>query len=280
MHLKTLTYKSDERVNYTNATGAIVYAGTPVQVAGRVGIVQNDIPIGESDEVLVKGRFKGNQAAVVITAGQKVGYDLNGSPVVGTALSGAYTNVVANMDFVVGTAELTTANTDEEVLIDLNEFTSTEILDALPAQAHIADVAAVTQNTLTLTSMTGTANTAPAADTVPTKLTGTLTGTVNGAIVDIAATAGNCQGSATPSAAQVDTAIATAVATIVSGTNEQLKELQTSLAAVIDLNTVLVNNNKTFATELNAARADNAAQVIKINALLAAMETGQIVAAS
>lgn len=62
---------------------------------------------------------------------------------------------------------------------------------------------------------------------------GTLTGTVDGTIADIAATAGSCAGGATPTATQVDTAIATAVATIVTGTNLQLKELQTTLNAVI-----------------------------------------------
>jgi len=63
-------------------------------------------------------------------------------------------------------------------------------------------------------------------------LTGTLTGTVDGALVDIAAAGGACAGSTTPSASNVDTAIATAVAPIVSGTNEQIKELFTRLNAI------------------------------------------------
>lgn len=62
---------------------------------------------------------------------------------------------------------------------------------------------------------------------------GTLTGTVDGTIADIAATAAATAGGATPTAAQVDTGIATAVATIVSGTNTQLKELQTKLNELI-----------------------------------------------
>lgn len=64
-------------------------------------------------------------------------------------------------------------------------------------------------------------------------LTGTLTGTANGSMVDVAATAGACAGGATPTATNVDTAIATAVASIVTGTNEQLKELQTKLNAAL-----------------------------------------------
>lgn len=66
-------------------------------------------------------------------------------------------------------------------------------------------------------------------------LTGTLTGTADGAMTDIAATAGACAGGSTPTATQVDTAIALAVSTIVSGTNEQLKELQTTLNAALAL---------------------------------------------
>ncbi len=64
-------------------------------------------------------------------------------------------------------------------------------------------------------------------------LSGSLTGTANGSLVDVAATAGSCAGNATPSAANVDTAIATAVASIVAGVNEQNKEIQTKLNAIL-----------------------------------------------
>lgn len=64
-------------------------------------------------------------------------------------------------------------------------------------------------------------------------LSGALTGTANGSMADIAATAGACAGGATPTAAQVDTAIATAVASIVTGVNEQNKELLTKINALL-----------------------------------------------
>jgi hypothetical protein len=64
-------------------------------------------------------------------------------------------------------------------------------------------------------------------------LTGTLTGTVNGALVDVAAAAGACAGGSSPTAGNVDAAIATAVATIVSGVNEQNKELLTKINAIL-----------------------------------------------
>lgn len=71
------------------------------------------------------------------------------------------------------------------------------------------------------------------AQTAIADLSGTLTGTANGSLVDIAAAAGATAGGSTPSATQVDTAIATAVAPIVSGTNEQLKELQAKFNALL-----------------------------------------------
>ena len=241
-----------------NAAGKIVEADdvTGVKVVGVIEGIDADGKVYVRSAIVL--RANGSTSLARADRGSKC-FVVDGATVAktGTVVAGTVIDVTAAGVFV--------------------DTSPTAMKDVTAAEVHIADVAAVTQNALTLTSMTGTANTAPAADTVPTKLTGTLTGTVNGALVDVAATAGACAGSTTPSASNVDTAIATAVATIVTGTNEQLKELQTSLAAAIDLCTVLVNNNKTFATELNAAKADNAAQVTKINALIAALETAGIV---
>ncbi len=64
-------------------------------------------------------------------------------------------------------------------------------------------------------------------------LSGTLTGTANGSLVDVAATAAATAGGATPTAAQVDTGIATAVASIVTGVNEQNKEVLTKINAIL-----------------------------------------------
>lgn len=66
-------------------------------------------------------------------------------------------------------------------------------------------------------------------DQASATLAGTLTGTVDGALADIAATAAACAGGSSPSATNVDDAIATAVASIVTGTNTQIKEIQTLL---------------------------------------------------
>lgn len=115
---------------------------------------------------------------------------------------------------------------------------------------------------------------------MPAALTGTLTGTVNGALVDIAAAAGNCGGSASPAASDVDTAIATAVAPIVTGVNEQNKELMTRINDLVTLAGVAQNNLKEVTTQLAAAKADSDAQVTKINAILARLEAAGISAAS
>lgn len=87
-------------------------------------------------------------------------------------------------------------------------------------------------------------------------LTGTLTGTANGTLVNVAATAASTAGTVTPSASDVDAGIATAVASIVTGVNEQNKELQ---------------------TRLNQLVVDNAALVVLVNELrLALVEKGAI----
>ena len=91
--------------------------------------------------------------------------------------------------------------------------------------------------------------------TAPTALTGTLTGTVNSALVDIAATAGSCAGTSTPSATNVDSAIATAVASIVTGTNEQLKELQTAIGQDRTAIIALTDAVKELSTKQNALLA-------------------------
>jgi len=198
-----------------------------------------------------------------------------------------------------------------------------EIIKATPAdllaiQNHIADVAAVTQADLTLTNMTGTANTAPAAEINTDSLTDNGGGTADGTVAAQAApvtvtdstgkdathsdtinpnAAPACAGEATPSATQVDTAIVTAITpllqnesslgqkiielvTLAVTAQNNLKEVTTELAKQRDLNIVLANNCKSFATQLNAAKADNAAQATKINEILAALEAAGIMKAS
>lgn len=103
------------------------------------------------------------------------------------------------------------------------ETTTTSNANQLPASSDGKTFGASASDPISFHGAT------PIAKATVATLAGTLTGTIDGTIADIAATAGNCQGTVAPSATQVDTAIATAVASIVTGSNTQLKELQTVL---------------------------------------------------
>ena len=147
--MKTTFHSVGASVDYTPVSD--VAAGMPVEIAGRAGIANQAIAAGKLGALATCGLFKGELAAVTVTAGDKIGWNADGDPYGGTAGSGCYTNVVADMDFVVGTALADAANDSGEVLFVLNAFPNAEILDTLPAQAHIADVAAISAAAAALT---------------------------------------------------------------------------------------------------------------------------------
>jgi hypothetical protein len=113
---------------------------------------------------------------------------------------------------------------------------------ALPASANQA-VVTPTQDTLTLTSMTGTGNTSPAAETNLDTLTDSSGGTASTTLASIS-----------------DTATKNAVASIAA-----------ELALQKALNTVLINDAKSFATENNKIKTDIAALVTLTTALRLAL---------
>jgi predicted RecA/RadA family phage recombinase len=126
-NLPTERVASDDKLSYT--AGSDITAGTPVLTAmGSVGIPVNDIASGDTDEVDVCGRFRAlgiaSQAWVV---GDRVGWDANGSPLNGTASSGAYTKTVTDWDFPVGTVVEAKGATTEYGVIVLDEATQTDI---------------------------------------------------------------------------------------------------------------------------------------------------------
>lgn len=102
----------------------------------------------------------------------------------------------------------------------------------------------------------GTVSGTLAALTTIATLAGTLTGTADGTMEDIAATAAATAGGATPTAAQVDTGVATAVASIVTGTNLQLKELQTKLNTLLGDYADIKNALASIAAKVNALIAE------------------------
>lgn len=126
INLKAERHKSDDRVVYTNNGSATIVAGTPVQVHGyMVGIAVNDIAVGETDELDVSGRFRAwGVASQAWTAGTVVGWDADGSPLNGTASSGAFTTTAGNWNFPVGTVDEAKGATVEMGVIRLNDYGS------------------------------------------------------------------------------------------------------------------------------------------------------------
>jgi hypothetical protein len=118
---------------------------------------------------------------------------------------------------------------------DDNTFTLTEASNSRIGRVHrwVTSTTCVVIFASQAQGGAGGGNIADVPAATATTLTGTLTGTANSAVVDVAAAAANTAGGATPTAAQVDTGIATAVAPIVSGVNEQNKEFQTQINALI-----------------------------------------------
>jgi len=126
-NLATERVASDDKLAYTAV--AAVTAGTPILTSiGTVGIAVNDMAIGDVDELDVCGRFRAlgvaSQAWIV---GDRVGWDANGSPLNGTALSGAYTKTVTDWDFPVGTVVEAKGATTEYGVILLDEPSQIDI---------------------------------------------------------------------------------------------------------------------------------------------------------
>jgi hypothetical protein len=213
MSIKVRIYAVGESLDYT--PGSAVAAGAVIAIAGGAGIATSPIAANEKGALVIQGLAKGVKDSSDIAEGEQVGWDANGSPVGGVALSGALTSDPTKMDIVCGKASAAADASATEVVF---------LLNVAGKQAHVADAGAATA----------------------AALTGTLTGTANGAMVDVAATAGGCGGGSSPTATQVDAAIATAVATIVSGVNEEDKELQTQINA-------LITDVGALRTKLNAA---------------------------
>mgnify|MGYP006298016387 CR=1 FL=1 len=119
---KTTRWATGKTVDYTPLVD--VDAGTPVQVAGVVGIAILDIAAGERGALALDGHFKGVKAAASVTAGEMVGWDADGDPAAGEAGTGAYTTAEADWDFRAGVAIYDAESGDAEVYFDLNRFES------------------------------------------------------------------------------------------------------------------------------------------------------------
>ncbi len=117
---KTSRWAEGRMIDYTPV--ADVDAGTPVQIAGVVGLAELDIAAGTQGALALDGHFKGAKVNAAVSRGDVIGWDADGDPVGGTAGTGAYTNVEADWDFRVGVAVLAADAGDAQVYFDLNRF--------------------------------------------------------------------------------------------------------------------------------------------------------------
>jgi|GEM_PF-1153386 len=115
-------YQLGHYVPYTNSTGADLSPGDIAVLAdGRIGIAPEKIANGATKSVQVSGVARVRNAAVAGAAGDNAWWDANGTPVEGTALSGALTTDATAGDNWMGTLHAALAATDEWAYIRLNE---------------------------------------------------------------------------------------------------------------------------------------------------------------
>jgi hypothetical protein len=172
-----------------------------------------------------------------------------------SSIAGAQTNTAGKG------AGVTTANVK---LIDHDEGAP------VVPQPTVAAVAAQTQDALTTTGMTGVANTAPAAETNLDTLTDSTEGEASTTMLALQAGGTGAASGAFDTAAHRDDFIGQVANNFATCAAE--------LALQKALNTVLVNNCKSFAVELNKAKADVAACMTTIAALRTALINGGVIA--
>ena len=252
-----------KRVSTYNSSSTVTLpAGTPIVVSAHIRIpVANILPLtfGEcaTEEVFALPA----KSADTWNDGAQLYWDAtngwltstSGNPLAGSAV-GAKLNgsVIQNVK-----------------LIDHDEPTG----DVLTVpQTAITALAAQTQDALTVTAMTGVANTAPAAETNLDTLTDSTGGTPATTLAAVGA------GGTGAAAGGWDTANHRDAAILAINTN--FSSLIAELALQKALNTVLVNNSKTFAVELNKAKADVAALEAKVNAMLTSDQAAGVRASS
>ena len=129
MTVKAKNYKLGDMMDYLNSSGALISGGDPVQICdGIIGIPTNDIANGASDSLQIGGIIAVEAAAVIGNAGDNIWYDANGSPVGGTASSGAATTSAPDGDYWLGTLAVALTAADGIAYIFLNK--------ANPSQPH------------------------------------------------------------------------------------------------------------------------------------------------
>lgn len=144
--LKTEAHKSEGTILFT--AGSAVTAGIPQVVGERIGIPLRDIASGATDELADEGRFRCVKANEAWVAGDRIGWNSDGDPAVGTAGTGCWTKDVTAWDAgfpAAGIVEVAAAAGDEQGIILLNEFN-------LPRAASIVAASTAVTNTTTETA--------------------------------------------------------------------------------------------------------------------------------
>lgn len=164
--MKAKFFQNDGAFDYT--PDSAVSAGSVIAIAGLCGVANLDIAAGQLGALATTGIFAMAKVTGALSAGAVVGYDNDGDPLGGTAGSGAVTSTLGNVDFLCGTVIKAAAETDTTVLVAINAYPGSAILEQFPAQAAIADTADQTQADTTLAASwdateAGKANTALAA---------------------------------------------------------------------------------------------------------------------
>jgi len=140
---KAQIYISGKKIDYTEPGSALVSGGTPTQLSdGIVGIPPSDIALSGTGGLQVTGIIKIECDSSVGNLGDNVWYDSNGSPVGGTASSGAATVLAASGDFWLGTLTADTAAADNHAYVALNK--ANPRLPAWTNRAHITSAIDIT----------------------------------------------------------------------------------------------------------------------------------------
>jgi len=114
-------YKQGDVIQHT--PGSALSAGQIIQVdSDRIGVCDNAIAASALGNVRVKGVFKIEAAAVVGNVGDVIGWDENGSSVLGTASAGAATTSLVDADFMLGSLVEALAAADGYAYVAINEF--------------------------------------------------------------------------------------------------------------------------------------------------------------
>lgn len=135
MNTEAKAYQSDEVLDLVAQTSYT--AGQVIQIAGKAGLVQQNLVSGQKGSVLTKGLVKVRNAAVAGNAGDNVWWDEDGIGVDGN--TGACTTNAANGDFWIGTLASSLAATDKEAKVLLNEVNPA--LPHWPNRTHVKKTA-------------------------------------------------------------------------------------------------------------------------------------------